>query len=286
MLARMSIHRVAALVLTIACSLPHAMQAQEPFRFKLQKGEKIVYNVEQESTVLMQNGKEKSSVASSTKFRQAWNVTKAEPTGEVEMELTLERIVVEETDPTGKQLKFDSDAPNGAHPALKEQLGALIGKPAVRVRMTTAGDVKSFENLTNQKSMSRELPFLISVSGQPVKVGLTWDRAVDLSLTDAQGKAANFAAIQTCKVEAVDAKEIIVAVDTKLKDTNLKVEDRSALAPFQPKGQIKLDPALGRLTSASLQVDQKFQDLDGPDSSYHYTSKFTAKLIEPDKSNP
>src|SRR5262245_40069379 len=116
-------------VLATALLAPTALAQGETWRFVWTKGDVLVYQVEHSTSVVQQARGVREATSSKLTMKKRWKVLDVDPSGVATMRLSLLSLRTEQVRPDGEVLIFDSAAPDRSTPALKEQLGGVVGPP-------------------------------------------------------------------------------------------------------------------------------------------------------------
>lgn len=266
-----------ALVLAGTMAAPAAAQVQ--FAFKFKAGEPIVYRTTHETKVQVKQGDESTATSSIVRQTKQWDVRKVDSLGVATLELTIAELVLEQTEPSGDVVKFDSNDSAASNPQLAEKLNAIVGKPILQVQVDSTGQIKAHKHLTDREDALRELPFVLTVpKDRALTSDIQWQRDFPIQLDPPLGNHETIRGVQICSIEKAPADRIVVRVENKIID---KIDDpkrRVPLVQFLPKGTVSLDPRTGRMTKAEMIIDQTIADFDGAKGQYKFTSKYTEEL--------
>ena len=132
------------LTLVLSALAPEPLAAQEPLRWKFEKGEKLNYNMVQDMTMAMEGGPVGQL---ETKMRQemdmTWNVDDVNAEGEAVIRQTFDRVQMKMTTPAG-EFTYDSDsveAPAGLAAMIAPMYKAMTEAEFI-ITMTDRGEVK------------------------------------------------------------------------------------------------------------------------------------------------
>jgi hypothetical protein len=258
----------------------NAAAAQTPFKFQFKQGEPLLYKTSHETRVeVLQNGE---TVASASNVRQVkrWDVLKVDSLGVATLQLSLDELVLEQTEPSGEVLRFDSNNVDDSHPQLAEKLKQIVAKPILEVQIDAAGQLKHFKHLTDRQDALRELPFQVSVPTDrlPAK-GVQWQRDFPIQLDPPLGNHETVRGVQRCSVASAAVDRIVLRVEHALLDPVEDPRRRMALVQFLPKGTVVLDPSVGRMIRAEMTVEETVADFDGEKGQYAFKSVYTEEFV-------
>jgi hypothetical protein len=253
--------------------------AQRPFEFKLRKSSRLTYDVTHTTSVEETVGQDRSSTASRMTQRVFWDVVEVDGLGEASLEMTIAAMTAETTLPDGSLIRFDSAKPKQADKALAEMI-ELVDKPLVRFRVDRLGNVKAVKSLVKNDSFGREPPFHITVVEDFPKVGLAWNRAYAVTLSEPLGHGQSYKALQKCSITSLTDERMEVEFTNSVDDPSLKPEDRMPVAQFELTGKVTLDRINGRLLSSATKIDRKIEGFAGKGSVHHFKADSTMKLVE------
>lgn len=276
----MSSMRETGFALAALAALNAAAAAQTPFKFQFKPGEPLLYRTSHETRVeVLQDGE---TVASASTVRQVkrWNVLKVDSLGVATLQLSLDELVLEQTEPSGEVLRFDSTNVDDSHPQLAEKLKQVVAKPVLQVQIDSVGQLKHFKHLTDREDPLRELPFLVAVPTDrlPAK-GVQWQRDFPIQLDPPLGNHETVRGVQRCSVVSAAVDQIVLRVEHALLDSVEDPKRRMALVQFLPKGTVVLDPAIGRMTKAEMRIEETVDDFDGEKGRYAFKSVYTEEYL-------
>lgn len=254
---------------------------QIPVQFQYQRGTVLEYHAKRQVATLTETVAGPIASASTVDQIQSWQVRDVNREGAALMQLVISKFKLEQTDPSGDVLRYDSDDSSVSHPELTKQLGKLVGQPVYRAQMSPRGDVSHVENLTEDASLSRELPFQIVLPDDAIGVGSRWDHRMEMVLDPPLGDGEKAILLRKHTVTAIDAAKVHIDVETVIAGSARSLRQKAAMAPYLPKGKIVFDRRLGLVSEVQLTVDEKIPDFPGPGESFHIRSVYTQSLRPP-----
>jgi hypothetical protein len=260
--------------------LTSATPAQIPFNFKFKQDSPLLYRSTHETKVEVKQKDQTTATVSVVKQLKKWDVQKVDGLGVATLELSIQELSLEQTEPDGQTIRFDSTDLENSNPKLAEQLKAIVGRPIIQVDIDKTGAIKAFKHLTQRQDMMRELPFHVTVPGDKIPVvGVAWRRDFPIQLEPPVATPPKtLRGVQACKVVESDSSRLVIEIESTLID---EVKDPGQMLPvvqFLPKGTVTFDPKAGRMTAAETTIDQTVANFAGEGSSYKFLSTYTEEL--------
>jgi len=256
--------------------------AQLPFAFKFREGSPLYYRTLHETKVEVKQGEENAATASTVKQLKKWDVKKIDGLGVTTIELSIQELALEQTDPSGETVKFDSTDLAGSNPQLVEQLKGVVNRPIIEIQLDSTGAIKGYKHLTARQDVLRDLPFMITVPNERIPtVGTQWRRDFPIQLEPPLSTPARtLRGVQNCVVTASDSNKLVVEMESKLLDEVKSPKEMLPVVQFLPKGTIVLDPKAGKMLQAKMTIDQTVNDFQGMGSTYKFFSQYTEELVD------
>ncbi len=253
-----------------------------PWQFRPPVGQPLTYRVEHITSVTEVAGGNKTVTTTKVNLVKTWkNAGTDIGKPGVKMVLTLNALRLETAKPSGEVLLFDSEHPDKSTPALREQLGKLVGQVMAVVRLDPSGRVMEVIE-SKQGSASRfenEPPFQVVLPGAAPTAGQGWERTYRLTLDPPQGTGEKFDAVQKYVCKEIKDGKATIGLTTQVKNLPASPLDQVPLHQAQPEGEIVFDIEAGRLHSSQLKIDKELKGLQGEGSSYHFESLFTEQYV-------
>ncbi len=257
-------------------------QAQsETGLFKWTKGQALLYKVEHNTLATEIIADSKTEFKNQLELTKKWTIDDVSKDGIATLTLIVEAIKMQNTNPKGEVMAFDSANPKEATPQLKEQLEKYIGTKIATITMDSQGRVRSVKesNFGAASKYEIELPFAVVLPAGEIKKGLAWLRNFNITLEPPQGTGEKYETSQKYECIAIDKEKIKLQVTTELKNTPATVADQLPLLPFLVEGEVTLDSNKGLMTESILKVDKTLKGHQGENSSYRMYSIFKETLI-------
>lgn len=257
-------------------------QAQsETGLFKWKKGQVLSYKVEHSTVATEIIADSKTEFKNQLELTKKWTVDDVSKDGIATITLVVEAIKMQNTNPKGEVMAFDSANPKESTPQLKEQLEKYIGTKIATITMDTQGRVRSVKesNFGAASKYEVELPFAVVVPAGQIKKGLAWMRNFNITLDPPQGTGEKYETSQKYECIAIEKEKIKLQITTELKKNPANVADQLPLLPFLVEGEVTLDSNQGLMTESILKVDKTLKGHQGENSSYRMYSVFKETLI-------
>jgi hypothetical protein len=269
------------LAVVVGFTCVSAVSAQPSWRFRWQQGQTLVYRVEQTMTASETLAEGRTESKSKANLVKRWQVQGVDATGIATLQLTLDKLRMETTTPSGEVLLFDSSDLAKSNPQMKEQLARYVGAPLAILRLDAQGkliEVKK-SDFGPASRFEADLPFQLVLPDQGLRAGQTWERAYKVTLEPPQGTGEKFDAIQIYSCKAVAGNSATITLSTTLKTMPESLLDRVPLLQLQPEGEIVFDAHTGLMHSARLVIDKELKNHQGEGTSYHFQRNYTEEYI-------
>lgn len=255
-------------------------QAAAP-RFQWVEGQVLAYKVTQTTTATDKATDSTVEGASKLALTKQWKVLGVETGGVATLELKITAMRFEMKDAKGKWLVYDSTNVAQTDKEMKD-FEKYINTPVALVRIDTLGKVVQVKEvkLGQASSFDKELPFVIVLAEAEKKTGETWERSYQISLDPPQGTGEKYDARQLFTASSADSDKLVIQFTTAVPKLPATPMDQIPLLQAQTDGMVTFDIKSGRMEKAIVNVDKEVKDHRGKDSSYHFQTSYTIKLVE------
>ena len=279
---RLSMRTIGLWVTLVALVSAGPAAAQLPFAFKFKEGSPLYYRTVHETKVEVKQGEETAATASTVKQLKKWDVQKIDSLGVATIELSIQELALEQTDPMGETVKFDSTDMPGSNPQLAEQLKAVVGRPIIQIQIDSTGAIKGYKHLTARQDVLRDLPFIITVPNEKLPtVGTQWRRDFPIPLEPPLSvPARTLRGVQNCTVTASDSNKLVVEVESKLLDEVKTPKEMLPVVQFLPKGTVVFDPKAGKMIESKMKIEETVNDFQGAGSAYKFLSEYSETYVD------
>jgi hypothetical protein len=267
--------------IVVICSMlvmaPSA-SAQAP-RFRWQTGQVLVYRTEHNTVASYVMGENKDETKTRVQSIKRWQVMDVDNAGVATLQMSLQALFFETTPLSGEPLLFDSMHLDKSTPALRKQYENYIGQPLVVVRIDGQGKVLEVKEARPGHSAAKfesEPAFKLLLPAEPLKAGLSWERAYQIVLEPPQGTGDDkYPAVQRYVCKDIASHLATVNLTTEIKATPAAQEDQVPLWQMQPEGEIVFDLQAGRLQKATLKIDKEAK-IEGGNTRFQsvYTEQY------------
>jgi hypothetical protein len=269
-------------LLALTTAAPPAAAPPAPARLRWEKGQVLVYKVEQTTLATDAVGEKKVETKTQLNLVKRWQVLGVDNSGVATLQLSLNSLRLETTAPGGDPILFDSANPDKSTPQMKEQMAKYVNAPLALLRVDGSGRVVEVKEskFGPPSRFENELPFVGVLPAEgPTKAGQTWERAYKITLEPPQGAGEKYDAVQKFTAKSPADGLAAVAFATTLKSPPEAAADQVPLLQMQPEGEVVYDLKAGRMRSATWAVDKEVKGHQGDDSSYHVTCKYTEQYV-------
>jgi hypothetical protein len=255
--------------------------AQASWRFRWQKGQVLLYRVEQSMTAseTLTDGKTESKTK--TVVVKRWQVQDVDAAGVATLQLSLDKLRLEKSTASGDVLVYDSSDPAKSDPQMKEQLARYVGQPVAVLRLDGFGrlvEVKKSE-FGPASRFEADLPFQIVLPGADFRDGQYWERNYKITLEPPQGTGEKYDAVQRYTCKEVTTAGATLLVSTTLKTMPDSLLDRVPLLQLQPEGEVVFDAQSGLMRSARLTIDKELKNHQGEGTSYRFQRTYAEEYV-------
>ncbi len=252
--------------------------AQAPWQFRWHKGQVLIYQVKQLTTVteVVEGGKQQFRAR--LDLRKRYRVTEVDAQGVATIEYSLAAMRNEQVRPGGETFLFDSADPSGSTPGLREQLAKYVGTTLAVLRVDAAGKVVAVKQ-GDAARYGTEPPFTLVLPGTAGPPGQAWVRNFELTLDPPLGTGEKYPAQQRLECSRVADGKATIAVATSLQRMPEAVQERIPLVQKETRGDVVFDVAAGRVTSVRLTIDRTLENHQGAGSSYRFESSYTEQHV-------
>jgi hypothetical protein len=266
--------------LTTAAPPPAAQPATA--RLRWEKGQVLVYKVEQTTVATDAVGDKKVETKTQLNLVKRWQVMSVDAAGVATLQLSLNSLRLETTVPGGDPLLFDSANLDKSTPEMKDQMSKYTNAPLALLRVDGYGQVVEVKEskFGPPSRFENELPFLAILPAQgPTKAGQTWERAYKVTLEPPQGAGEKYDAVQKYTSKTVADGLAAVAFAVTLKSPPAAPADQVPLLQMQPEGEVVYDVKAGRMKSAAWSIDKEVKGHQGDDSTYHLKCNYSEQYL-------
>lgn len=270
-----------SLSILAACTFAAAAPAQAP-QFRWRAGQVLTYRVSQSTEAVETLKDQVLKTSNKLDLVKRWQVTDVDAAGVATLSMTLTSLRMENTPPSGEVMLFDSANPAKSHEQLREEMAKYLGPPLTVVRIDARGRIVEVKECKfgPASRLQTDLPFKLTLPGEPIAVGKTWDRAYQIKLDPPQGAGETYDATQTYACRMVSNGTAIVHVTTALKSPPESAGDKLPLLPLLPEGDISFDTAGGLLRAVRYQFGHELAEHRGKGSKYQFKSTYSEDLLD------
>lgn len=278
----MQVMRLFLTCLGIVVVFSNHLFAQIPGEIRLEKGQKLRFQVDHQTEVTDTQGETRTTVKNLVRVTKRLEVLEADPDSKLfRIALVLEKLKMETVRPNGQVLSFDSEDSKSQESPLAKSLAPLVGKDTARLKVDHLGRV--LEVQSEQMPAGRyevEPVFLIVLPGRGLKVGDNWQRAYNATLDPPAGTGEKIPMIQTYSVDGMEGGKARISLATSWKEEPKTANDQMPLLQYLPEGMVVIDSATGLPLEATLKVDREIKEPTGANSSYRFQSVYKEKRLD------
>lgn len=260
-----------------------AVHAEEPARFKFEKGQVLTYTILQSTkaaeTLIDEKTSQPTTQENMTKHTvvRRWKAVDVDDKGVATLEMTIASMKWERKLPTGEMDVFDSAKPDDLN---KNEMAKLIGPVVAVLRVDSTGkvvEVKDSKFGTPNRFLI-DLPFKITLPASGPKEGQTWDRNFTIKLDPPHGTGETYEATQKYTAKAPVNTFAAIGITTVIKELPAQASDQIPLLPMLLEGDVYFHEATGRYFAARLKLKKELLNHAGEGSKYVFESVYIEDL--------
>lgn len=249
-------------------------------RYKFQPGQIIRYEVSLHDDYVIKIGEVTEEPHSYQDSIKSYRVVSVNEDGSAVIELMMEWASLDLFQ-NGAKAKFDSDKDDEPE-FIFQQIASMIGKPHLRLTMSTTGEASNLQPLLNQKDEPDKLAIdvLVPLPEKPVKVGGLWKEDISVPLNLPSSPLKQMVKVQRRYfVRSVEEGIATITIKTKvltpLNDPELELQ----LLRRQPEGTMQIDLNRGLLLSRTLTQNNQVVNFGKGASQMNFKQRHTEKLL-------
>jgi hypothetical protein len=249
-----------------------AGEAGQPvsLRYQFREGEVVRYAVSLVDRYSIQIGEAQDSPFSRQDSTKNYRVLSVDEDGFARLELTLLEQVATKISQNGDEMSFDSRKRNDEIPAPFRPLAMLVGRPYLRLTVSSTGEVSDIEPLiegaeTPDEISQTALDILLRLPEEPVAVGESWkeDYEVPIRLPDNPQLKKYVKMQRRYHLESVEDGRATIEMTTRILTPIDDPDEELQLTRRTAAGTIVLDLERGTLLSRSLSLENQVVGFGG-----------------------
>lgn len=260
------------------CSSVHAQEAP---RLRFRPGEVLQFRVEQTTRVTQTLDGENQTFESRTELIKRWEILEAGLDGPFTLQLTIPQLKLLQKLPSGQTIAYDSTQPEGSHPALRQQMEQFLGKPTVKLKIDSRGQVLHSQPLVSIPvgQLGSEPPFAIVLPEQPWQPQSRWTRPYSLLLEPPLGTGEKYQAEQQFELRSLHQHQAEIVWQTHIPNPPATASERIPLLQKLTRGTALFDTNTHRITLIRMQAGGTVEGHEGANSKYEFSSEYIERLL-------
>lgn len=281
----LSCKRLMAITLILVSSSVTPVFAQSGkvrLRYHFEPGSSLTYKLNHELTIENVVGGNKQEYTSKSESTRVYRVLEVSRESAL-LELTVTHLKVDATLPSGNRIQVDS-ATDASHPLAK-----LAGKPIVRFRVTTTGEITDVQRMQpDVQGIDATLQYsFVRLPEVAVGVGDTWRARLDFTLPPPLGAGRTVPLLQQYKITDIAGHQVTIELRTALEGGDeVPASTEAAVAQFLMEGPVLFNIAQGHLQRSDFVVDRIVKGHAGEDSAMTVRGRLTQVLLDDVARNP
>ena len=247
-------------------------------RYHFKPGETVRWNV-------FRQGRTQTSVSGTTQISETitkstkmWKIIEVNKDGSFVFENQTEGVdmwhKMTGCDEVHFNSKEDKEPPHGFEGALDR-----IGKPLARITLDPLGNIKKRVELVEKHTEDEKVtPLTIPLPKEAISLGHVWRIRDDVYVSLENKTTKKIRIHQAFTLKEVKDDVATIDVQTQILTPVHNPEIEVKLINQCMHNTIRFDIKLGRIISQTQELDKKVIGFRGPDSSTHYSIRFTEKL--------
>lgn len=255
-------------------------------RYRFRPGQFVHYEVESESTLVLQAREEKQTISEKRRTRKHYRVVSVSEDGSAVLEPVIDHVLMEARSDDQEPIVFDSDSSEPV-PTQFNTISESIGHVLVRVRYSPLGEVDEVIRVSGRtpsaKNDSETHQFLIAFPEHPVSIGQTWDDDFSVRVSvPGEFKKPLYRPVtirRRYRLESVEGDTARISFTTYPLSADRDPQIRMQLVQQSLTGQVEFDLKRGVIRKwTSAGTGQVFNPF-GPGSSAQASSSNVERLV-------
>ncbi len=255
-------------------------------RYRFRPNEEVRSRVAQLTTIetTVAGTTEKTEMVSrSTKL---WRITDVDPAGNITFEHLVENVDMITRMAGRQEVRYDSQTdktPNPAYVPVAQSLDKVLSVVTID---PSGAEVKREQRHHQTASDNSGALLVMPLPKEPVAIGYVWNLPTDVTVNLEDGTTKTIKTRQRYELEKVADGIATIAVETQILTPIANPKIEAQLIQRLTKGHVRFDIAAGRIVSQRTDLDENVIGFSTPDSSLHYTGRFTEELAPGAKKLP
>jgi hypothetical protein len=241
-------------------------------RYRFRPGDQVHYDVTNRTEIELQQDEAQQQIEHSETTRKHYAVLSTDEAGHSVLELSIDRVQMTAVMDGSEPITFDS-ARDTQPPALFVGIAETVGRPHVRVQVSSTGKVLSLEWLVGSAAAPQPAPgdagsldVFVVLPEEPVAVGDTWKEhfEAEVSVSPTLKKKVKLQRLYRLVgvTDGVAEIELQSTILTPLRDP----AEEAQLIQKTPTGTIRFDIEHGQVLARDTTVDRRIVGFSGPKS--------------------
>jgi hypothetical protein len=162
-----------------------------------------------------------------------------------------------------------------------ENAAARVDKPLVRFTLSPKGKVVKRENLLPAGNQDESAQITLPLPDGPVALGETWRIPHEISLPLETGGAKKVQTQQSFTLKSVKSGIARIKISTQILTPINHPALEAKLIERERHGIVRFNIDKGQIADEQMDLDKAVIGFRGPDSSLHYRTRSTEKLLSP-----
>ena len=248
-------------------------------RYKLQKGERVSYEVQQLATVDTTIAGNNQQTKLRSKSQRSFVVTNVNGDGDFEFQHIIDSVDMWSEVSGNQAVRYNSKTDKEV-PAEFQNVADMIGIPISEITMNSLGKIVKRTDKVKQQNLGMG-GLSIPLPEAEIAIGHKWSTPLDVKVRLRDQRIKTIKTRELYELKKVQAGVATISIRTQILTPINDAKIKSQLVQRVSSGEIKFDIDAGRLISKQLDWDENVLGFNGPDSNMKYLARFTEKLQSP-----
>ncbi len=279
--ATISLSLFAALSLTVMGAETSNSDDRESYllRYQFRPGETLRWEVVHLLKIKMTVSGTTQTAETASKSVKVWKVLETDESGTATFEHRVEDADMRQKLTGRAETQWKSGGDQEV-PGAFQSVAETIDVPLAHVTINRRGEVLKKDVKTEYNGLGKEGKITIPLPEKEVSVGDTWTYPYPIVLPTNNGMVERIATQQKFRLEDVRTGVATISMQTQVLTPIDDPAIEAQLVQRLSSGEIRFDIDAGRILSQQMDVDKTVIHPQGEQSSMHYMSRFTEKLLK------
>lgn len=253
-----------------------ATREKHVLRYKLKKGERVSYEVEQLATVDTTIAGNNQQTKLRSKSQRSFLVTGTSRNGDFQFQHIIDSVDMWSEVSGNKAVRYNSKTDKEV-PVEFQNVADMIGTPISEITMNSLGKIVKRTDKVKQQNLGMG-GLSIPLPEAAIAIGHKWSKPQNVKVRLRDQRIKTIKTRELYELKKVEAGVATISIRTQILTPINDAKIKSQLVQRVSTGEIKFDVDAGRLISKQLDWDENVLGFNGPDSNMKYLARFTERL--------